>query len=238
MPNRLLKFARYSREKTLKIFHWEAIAAWKYLVTNFPADNQTTVFGRLLRWNIKNLRFDHTKAQAFNMNSVSQNNSLHEMSLMSTTTRQRPLHHFPAWWAALVNILNETSAINVHQNCWCIWAAKLIKSSNKCSGKTWHKESCSVDVEKVCSMLCKVHKQLSICDAKICLYLVHNVCEIKKYLRGVLVVSLYRRFQTWTILMLKPVSLAKPSRIFRQGFGEMSNDALKARLCCVVKIVL
>lgn len=43
---------------------------------------------------------------------------------------------------------------------------------------------------------------------------------------------------TCTILMLNPVSLAKPSRIFRHGFGEMSKEALKARLCWVVKIVL
>lgn len=43
---------------------------------------------------------------------------------------------------------------------------------------------------------------------------------------------------TWTILILSPVSLARPSRIFRQGFGEMSNDALNARLCWVVKMVL
>ena len=38
--------------------------------------------------------------------------------------------------------------------------------------------------------------------------------------------------------MLNPVSLAKPSRILRHGLGEMSNEALKARLCWVVSIVL
>uniref|UniRef100_A0A182J1N7 Uncharacterized protein n=1 Tax=Anopheles atroparvus TaxID=41427 RepID=A0A182J1N7_ANOAO len=42
---------------------------------------------------------------------------------------------------------------------------------------------------------------------------------------------------TCTIRMLSPVSFAKPSRIFRHGLGEMSNDALKARRCCVVRMV-
>lgn len=38
--------------------------------------------------------------------------------------------------------------------------------------------------------------------------------------------------------MLSPVSFASPSRIFLQGFGVMSNEALNARRCCVVRIVL
>lgn len=42
---------------------------------------------------------------------------------------------------------------------------------------------------------------------------------------------------TWTILTLRPVSLAKASLTFRQGFGLISKEALKARLCCVVRIV-
>lgn len=43
---------------------------------------------------------------------------------------------------------------------------------------------------------------------------------------------------TCTILTLSPVSLASPSRTFRQGFGLTSKEALKARLCWVVNIVL
>lgn len=42
---------------------------------------------------------------------------------------------------------------------------------------------------------------------------------------------------TWTILRLRPVSLARLSRTFRHGFGETSNDALKALRCCVFNIV-
>jgi len=37
--------------------------------------------------------------------------------------------------------------------------------------------------------------------------------------------------RTCTIRMLNPVSLARPSRILRHGFGEMSKEALKARRC-------
>lgn len=44
-------------------------------------------------------------------------------------------------------------------------------------------------------------------------------------------------FDTWTIRKLSPVSLAKFSRTFRHGFGDMSNDALKARRCCVFSMV-
>lgn len=42
---------------------------------------------------------------------------------------------------------------------------------------------------------------------------------------------------TWTIRMLNPVSFASPSLILRQGFGEISNEALKALRCWVVSIV-
>lgn len=37
---------------------------------------------------------------------------------------------------------------------------------------------------------------------------------------------------------LRPVSCARPSRTFRQGFGLNSKDALNARRCWVVNIVL
>lgn len=37
---------------------------------------------------------------------------------------------------------------------------------------------------------------------------------------------------------LRPVSLANDSLTLRQGLGLISNDALKARLCWVVKMVL
>lgn len=46
------------------------------------------------------------------------------------------------------------------------------------------------------------------------------------------------KIQTWTMRTLKPVSCARPSLTFRQGFGLSSNDALKARRCWVVSIVL
>lgn len=42
---------------------------------------------------------------------------------------------------------------------------------------------------------------------------------------------------TCTIRMLNPVSRARPSRTFRQGFGVISNEALNALRCCVVNIV-
>lgn len=37
---------------------------------------------------------------------------------------------------------------------------------------------------------------------------------------------------------LNPVSLARFSRTLRHGFGDTSNDALKALRCCVFKMVL
>lgn len=46
----------------------------------------------------------------------------------------------------------------------------------------------------------------------------------------------YHEF-TWTIRTLRPVSLARASLTFRQGFGLTSNEALKARRCCVVRMV-
>lgn len=43
---------------------------------------------------------------------------------------------------------------------------------------------------------------------------------------------------TCTILKLSPVSAASVSLVFRQGLGDISKHALKARLCCVVRMVL
>lgn len=42
---------------------------------------------------------------------------------------------------------------------------------------------------------------------------------------------------TCTMRTLRPVSLARPSRTLRHGLGLTSKDALKARRCCVVRMV-
>lgn len=44
--------------------------------------------------------------------------------------------------------------------------------------------------------------------------------------------------RTCTILKLSPVSAARVSRVFRHGRGDMSKQALNARLCWVVRMVL
>lgn len=43
--------------------------------------------------------------------------------------------------------------------------------------------------------------------------------------------------QTWTTRTLRPVSFARASRTFLQGFGETSKDALNCRLWADVRIV-
>lgn len=70
-----------------------------------------------------------------------------------------------------------------------------------------------------------------------------NACFLKNWLyytsgqTRVSVIVIIRMFVTWTMRKLNPVSLAKFSRTFRHGFGDTSNDALKARRCCVFKMV-